>query len=717
MGIFSILILMTIFGMSFFYYYRSTKIILDLSDSVVREVTGKIIERTNHYVRTPALQTRAISHLVGGSNIIEMHETIWKYTWEQLLNFSQVQSIFVADEKGNYVQVRREPRYATRTINRLGKVPLERWYYRDEQYNLLDTREKVPTFDPRTRPWYKNTRAEPKIYWTDVYVFTTAQTPGISATYPVVNEKGEMIAVACVNSPLHSLSDFIAEQDVSKNGLIFIANANNDLLAYANKENTLRKDQKTGKWRLSKVSELQREWIRDAFSAYRRNQKKQGAKSAQHWFSRFFAGLYDGNLLTIEELFLYPERNFSVSETQGARYITYAVPFPAPFASKWEIFIVLPEKDLTAPLIQLGRTATVTAILFMCLSLIIIYFVINALSNPIIKLAGETEKISRFDLDEVETVSSSIKEVDIMNKALLSATNGLQSFKKYVPSSLVRQLVEHGQEVKLGGEELELTIFFSDIQGFTSITDRMAPNELMEHLSEYLKRLSNIIMKNGGTIDKYIGDAIMAFWGAPIKNENAPFLACKSALECRNMLVALNNQWVAEGKYPLVTRFGVHTGKTIVGNLGSDDRMNYTIIGNSVNLASRLEGINKLYGTGIIISEDTYRKVSGQFYCRLLDYVSVKGQSKGYRIYELVDDVDADIEPKVKNSHKRYEYGLQAYLQQDWNTAVSVFNELHDKDSDNKAVMALLKRCVYYMRNPDKIKDDWDGLHNIGRKK
>ena len=184
------LTIITVGSISINFYLRSRNAVLELSDDVIREVTDKIILTTTHYLEVPANQTRTFSKLVTDTNIMNIHERMWEYMWEQLLILPQVQAYFLADTAGSYVQVRREPKLATRYIDRSRGQPIERWYYRNQYYEITDTMERVPTFDPRVRPWYLNTGVDPKIYWTDVYVFTTAQTPGISATYPVVNARG-----------------------------------------------------------------------------------------------------------------------------------------------------------------------------------------------------------------------------------------------------------------------------------------------------------------------------------------------------------------------------------------------------------------------------------------------------------------------------------------------------------------------------------------------
>ncbi|GAJ15729.1 unnamed protein product, partial [marine sediment metagenome] len=233
------LTIITVGSISTNFYLRSRNAIIELSDDVIREVTDKIILTTTHYLEVPANQTRTFSKLVTDVNIMNIHEKMWEYMWEQLLIMPQVQAYFLADTSGSYVQVRREPELATRYIDRSQEQPVEKWFYRDENYQVTRTMERVPIFDPRVRPWYLNTGPDPKIYWTDVYVFTTAQTPGISATYPVLNDSGDLSVVACANMPLHSISDFLAEQRVSENGLVFIINEKYEVMAYPDKSRIL----------------------------------------------------------------------------------------------------------------------------------------------------------------------------------------------------------------------------------------------------------------------------------------------------------------------------------------------------------------------------------------------------------------------------------------------------------------------------------------------
>ena len=214
------------------------------------------------------------------------------------------------------------------------------------------------------------------------------------------------------------------------------------------------------------------------------------------------------------------------------------------------------------------------------------------------------------------------------------------TFSKFVSKEIVDELLKNPEKAELGGAKREVTVFFSDIVGFTTLSEGMSPEELVSQLNEYLSVMTDSIIEYKGTIDKYMGDAIMAFWGAPLYLEEHPYYCCVAALAQIKKLEVLRNNWDSRGLPKLEIRIGINTGLAILGNMGSNHRMNYTCMGDSVNLGSRLEQINKNYSTKIIISEFTYQRVKDRIYARELDIVKVKGKNMQVKIYELLGLVD-----------------------------------------------------------------------------
>jgi len=214
-------------------------------------------------------------------------------------------------------------------------------------------------------------------------------------------------------------------------------------------------------------------------------------------------------------------------------------------------------------------------------------------------------------------------------------------FSNYVSKSIVDELIKHPEKLELGGEDKDITVLFSDIRGFTTLSEKLTPQELVAHLNEYLSVMTEIVFKYEGTLDKYVGDEIMAFWNAPVEQDDHPELACCAALDMMSALHGLNDNWPEEKR--LNIGIGLNTGIMTVGNMGSMSRMDYTLMGDNVNLGARLEGTNKIYGTNIIISEFTYGKIKDKFICRELDNIRVKGKKKPVKIYEVFDVVEDKV--------------------------------------------------------------------------
>ncbi|MCX8000155.1 MAG: adenylate/guanylate cyclase domain-containing protein, partial [Leptospiraceae bacterium] len=210
------------------------------------------------------------------------------------------------------------------------------------------------------------------------------------------------------------------------------------------------------------------------------------------------------------------------------------------------------------------------------------------------------------------------------------------TFSKFVSQDVVNELLKDPDKIALGGARREITVFFSDVRGFTTLSESLTPEELVQLLNEYLSVMTDIIIELKGTIDKYMGDAIMAFWGAPVPLEEHAYYACVASIKQVLKLKELQESWKQRNLPTIDIGIGLNTGPAVVGNMGSSHRMDYTCMGDTVNLGSRLEGSNKMYGTRIIMSEYTYERVKDKVYARELDLVQVKGKTHPVRIYELI---------------------------------------------------------------------------------
>ncbi len=283
------------------------------------------------------------------------------------------------------------------------------------------------------------------------------------------------------------------------------------------------------------------------------------------------------------------------------------------------------------------------------------------------------------------------------------------AFEHYMNPAVVEQIAKDPDMLELGGKRMDLTAFFSDVASFTSISEKLNEHELVALLNEYLTEMTDIVLKHYGNLDKYEGDAIMAFFGAPIHFPDHAARACFTALEMQDRLGQMREKWKEEGRPELTARIGVNTGPMVVGNMGSRTRFDYTVMGDAVNLASRLEGVNKQYSTDIMISEFTLEQCKSEIVSREIDLIRVKGKSEPVRIHEVLARADDGLPDEMKSVIDHYSAGLEAYKKKDWEAGIKAFQQALDIRPDDGPSATYIKRCREYMESPPP--DDWGGVY------
>lgn len=281
-----------------------------------------------------------------------------------------------------------------------------------------------------------------------------------------------------------------------------------------------------------------------------------------------------------------------------------------------------------------------------------------------------------------------------------------QTFSKYVSPAVVDEILKAPDNLKLGGRKQRMTVFFSDLRGFTTISEKLSPTDLSNLLNRYLTPMTEIVFENKGTLDKYMGDAIMAFFGAPISDSEHAKQACRCALKSMEKLRELQVQFQAENFPHIDIGIGINTGEMSVGNMGSNIVQNYTVMGDSVNLGSRLEGINKEYGTHIIISEFTNEEVKDAFVTREVDRVKVKGKNEPVRIYELI--AEGALQGTHKDQVHAFNQGMEKYFNMRFHEALEDFKKSYGLDPGDKVSKLYIERCEDFIQEPPG--DGWDGV-------
>ena len=285
-------------------------------------------------------------------------------------------------------------------------------------------------------------------------------------------------------------------------------------------------------------------------------------------------------------------------------------------------------------------------------------------------------------------------------KKFIKATLG-----KYVPEVVSKELLKNPEKFRLGGEKKEITMLFSDIRSFTSYSEKTEPEELVGFLNVYLKKMTGVIKKNCGTLDKYMGDAIICFFGAPVDIDH-PYLACKSALGMMSELKKLKSELERDTFKNIDIGIGINTDTVTVGNIGSDDLFDYTAIGDGMNLASRLEGLNKYYGTNILVSGNTYEKVKDKFIFRELDEVSVKGKDNSVKMFELLGTAEDKLDEKTEEKRLQYSKALELYRSGDFIKAKELFSGISELYNDTSSKL-MTERCEILTKDKPR---EWNGV-------
>ncbi|MBF0451348.1 MAG: hypothetical protein HQK75_11650 [Candidatus Magnetomorum sp.] len=718
--IFITLITMTTLFIIFLNYYSTKQSVYAIADDLMTKISEHALEKTLNHLG-PAGKLVTLNALSSDGDIFssDFNPRIESFTKQQLKCFPQFSMVNFGNERGDFWMTKRMPNgtVSTKIVKRLDTSPMcedlirkgreempsktdadkdeiaksvascieTKWVHRNINDQIISTiGEPSGCYDPRKRPWYKGAKEKTNLFWTDVYVFSSDQKPGITAAI-AIKKDDQFLGVTTIDIALEEMSMFLKKLKIGINGRAFIINSKGKTVALPNLEEVSERDPATGNIKLNTITNISDKAI---VASYLGIQKKLG-------------------IIEDQPLKMTKKESFNYTH-DGEGYFGLYKPFPSQYGWDWVIGIIVPENDFMASVKR--NTLIGFVISFLCLMCVLILSLLisRKITKPLDQLSANAEKIRQFELDNGIEVESAFLEITKMADSFENMRTGLKSFGKFVPADLVRYLISSGQEAELGGDNQELTIYFSDIVSFTSISESMRPKDLVVHLGEYLSEMSNIINDNHGTVDKYIGDAVMAFWNAPRRVPNHAYLGCRTALQNKNRLRELRNKWEADDLPPFKARIGLNTGEVVVGNMGSEARLNYTVIGDAVNLASRLEAICKMYGVEIVISEFTYALVKDKMIARLLDCVSVKGKKQGVYIYELVAEQGDETTDYPMEFIETYESAVRLYLDKKWDDATETFKQAAEiVGGTNPSCTLFVDRCAIFKENPPP--EDWDG--------
>lgn len=668
-----VIIIFTMFAIGLPSYFSGRKAVKDLWRNLATQIATSTGEVSLRFLSSAEPAGHILKSMAERGDLdVNNRAKILDFAGDVLQSYADFTWVAFAAVNGDYTSAYRLPNdaevYGTiRTIQNYSSSQTPQT--KDEEYtwnNKLWTLKQTLTndYDPRLRPFWTEGVTKEGGSWSAPFKDWQTGRPSFSYTLTQKDAKGVLQGLWEIEFRADYLSEFLAGIKVGKSGEIWILTEQGVVIASS----------KGALFGTQSVYDIKAE-NPILFEAWQELQM-QGERIAEFSFGDFFA---------------------------------YIEPLPNNSSMPWKILTIVPKSDF------LGPIEFMSWILLGCGILLCIFFsFVGALffghiSEQLMAVAYEMKELGNLKIsDEVFSRKPTfVKEVQIMNTATDRLKIGLSSFAKYVPVDLIHNLIQSGQPAKLGGRKNEMTVLFSDLTKFTELAEQLPPVRLLEILSEYFTEMSLIIQNNKGQVDKFIGDAIMAFWGAPEAYKEHAKSACNTALAMRARLTELGDRWKISNMPFLSQRIGINTGTMIVGNIGSPYRMQYTVIGDAVNLGSRLEGLNKFYGTQILVSEDTAKQAGPEFVFRPLDWVYVKGRVQTSLVYELVGKTDS-MPLALRKAIDLYEQALYLYRNREFIKAAQKFEEAHDAFEGNDPPSSLMAaRSRDYVLHPPP--GDWAG--------
>jgi adenylate cyclase len=643
--------------------------IVELSDEQVRELLSGLDRRVQDQLLDAATAAQLSEKLMSNAVLHPDPDVLARHFTEVLRANPDFAWASYSDAKGDFTGAYRAPDGSLHVSETTLKNHTGLWERHYEQ-NAND-------YDPRDEEFYKAAQLSGKLLWIGPVIFYDEGLPGITCANPHYARDGGLLGVLTVDFNLNFLSDFVSQLHFGKHGKVFMFDQDRHIIAFPG----LRLIENEGQGNAGKLLAE--------------------ADVADPVFQSFLAHRESA-----------AEEEFTVLQA-GQRYVAGYRRLKVAGGPTWFLGAYAPEDDFLGVLTRNREAAVAIAAVALTLGLILTLLLARRISNPLMQLASEMEQVGDFQLSVRPPLRTIFKEVAAMDESLLNMTRSLRSFSYYVPKDLVRAMLASGQEATLQGQTRELTVYFSDIAGMTSMAESMSPDALVRLLSRYFDEMTKVVTDHAGTVDKFIGDALMAFWGAPAPLADHAARACETALLSQRKLAQLRAASEVPGIANIRARIGIATGDVLVGNVGSHERFNYTVMGDTVNLASRLESLNKLYGTQILVSDATYLPARDRIVARPVGLVQVKGKLQCVQVWEplcLAPEDDA----AARELASLFTDGLAAYIARDFNRAAEQYEEaLRLRPLDQPAAV-LLARCRELLAAPPP--QEWNGVYVAAEK-
>lgn len=558
-------------------YLNTSRIVLLLSDDIMDRTTQLVIQRSVEFLNPPAQLTEltarlATADIISFKNIVKLE----RFLMAGLRSQPQASMFFLGDRTGNFLLARREAdgKIATKHMQRTGQKTLTTWKIWNADAHLIAVNTLTSdTYDHRSRPWYRGAEQARELYWSDLYFFYTGHEPGLTVSFPIVDDQDKVVGVVGCDLALLQLSHFLRELNIGQTGLAFILNARDEVVAYPDPARIIAIHEQKGDIFPIQVGGLQNPVVVAAFQQYK--------ASGQEEFT------------------------FTAAKR---RYLASFTNFPASFGSLWKVGVIVPEQDFTSGVDRLTRRVLIICSLFLFLSLLTAVLLARLISKPVLQLAAETDRIRTLQVDSPLALESHITEIQVLKEAIERMKGTLRSFMRFAPRQLVQEVVLGNKKLILGGERRQVTLLFSDLRSFTQFAEHNRPEDVVHVLNLHFEAMIRIIAEHQGYVVDFMGDSLFVAFGALHPDPEHAYHAVACAVAMQLAQKQLNEEWQQLSIPPLEMGIGINSGPCVVGNMGSLERIKYDVVGHAVNVAARIESLT--VGGQVAISADTYQRVA-----------------------------------------------------------------------------------------------------------
>lgn len=596
-------------------FVTTNKAVITTSKDIVDRFNNQIVREVQFTLDPAIALTRSVATLAERDPEFFRGDNAWYQLHTHLLQSSEFLSSYIGFEDQSFRAVYhakeginffdkptpKQAKFAFIELNNASqKNSIRDVFFKDANDQFIERVSVETSYNPTIRPWYQAALKQKKsIIYGPILDAITGHIELTFSTPVIVNDR--VTAVASIDMSLDSIQDFLNSNRISKNAISLILDSQNRVVVSS-------EPQKQGSGQAQGIAQV--------------------TDLASDLPKRALLSLPSSQYLGA---FRFKNDDGSINYMASMSKINLKAPVD------WRVLSIAPAQDFLTDISDNNRFIAVIGVLALLAQLLVIYFMSVRIARPLEQLALQVDNIEQLKVSEgVALPHSFFYEIDRLTKSIDKMRKAIAAFAVFVPVDLVRGLLKSEQKLELGGHSRFLTIMFCDLEGFSTLSENSPSQTLLLRVSRYLEVATRSINEEMGTVDKFIGDGVMAFWGAPNTLEDHAFRACAAALKIQERMDLINQEWKDQGLPPLKVRIGIHSDVVLVGNIGSHERMSYTVMGDGVNVAARLEGVNKDLGTRICVSKAVVREAGERLSLRKLEDVTVKGRKSIVEVYELL---------------------------------------------------------------------------------